>query len=100
MHALPMSEREISKIVSEAREAEYQPLLGSEYIFPAALAAELRVSTRTLDRLYTQRIGPPRVVIAGRILYRRQAVLDWLATREGNRPARKRGHKPLSAAQV
>lgn len=95
-----MSAAEISQIVREAREGEYQPLLGSEYIFPAALAAELRISTRTLDRLFTQRQGPPRVVIAGRILYKRQSVLAWLATREGNRPARKRGRKPLSAAQV
>jgi predicted DNA-binding transcriptional regulator AlpA len=57
-------------------------LLQYDYLERPELARELRKSTRTLDRWHSLRIGPPRVVIGRTILYRRQSVLEWLASRE------------------
>ncbi len=57
-------------------------LLQGDYLEKAELARGLGKSTRTLDRWHTLRIGPPRVVIGHTILYRRQSVLEWLASRE------------------
>lgn len=57
-------------------------LLQDDYLGRAELALGLGKSTRTLDRWHTLRIGPPRVVIGRTILYRRQSVLEWLASRE------------------
>ena len=58
------------------------PLLGTEYLTPDGLARELHVSDRTLARWHVERVGPPRVVIGRTILYRRESVLAWLASRE------------------
>lgn len=52
------------------------------YISKPELAAQLQKSTRTLDRLERQRIGPPRTKIGRLILYRVESVRDWLATKE------------------
>jgi predicted DNA-binding transcriptional regulator AlpA len=41
-----------------------------------------RVSERTLDRWHLLRIGPPRIKIGNRILYRTDAVLAWLRSHE------------------
>jgi hypothetical protein len=57
------------------------PLL-ADYLTKAELAAELGIHERTLDRWHTARTGPPRTVIGRDILYRRGAVLAWLANRE------------------
>jgi hypothetical protein len=54
----------------------------SEYLTKAQLAKELRKSERTLDRWHNLRIGPPRVIIGRTVLYRIDAVLDWLKSRE------------------
>jgi predicted DNA-binding transcriptional regulator AlpA len=60
-----------------------------EYIEPGPLASELGVSGRTLHRWYTERNGPPRVQIGRKILYRRQAVREWLRSREEAQPRAK-----------
>jgi hypothetical protein len=75
------------------------PLLQDDYLERTQLARELHKSTRTLDRWHTLRIGPPRVVIGRTILYRRQSVLAWLASREETAVAKhgKGRHGRLSA---
>jgi predicted DNA-binding transcriptional regulator AlpA len=57
-----------------------------EYIEPSPLAKELGVSDRTLHRWYVERIGPPRVTIGRKVLYRREAVREWLRSREETQP--------------
>jgi predicted DNA-binding transcriptional regulator AlpA len=65
-------------------------LLQDAYLDRAELSLQLGKSTRTLNRWHTMRIGPPRVVIGRMILYRRQSVLDWLASREEPSAAQRR----------
>lgn len=48
----------------------------------AELACELGLSTDTLARWETRRIGPPCVRIGRRIVYRRGAVREWLVGQE------------------
>src|SRR5438270_13268968 len=67
-----------------------------EYLTPEQLAAELGVHKRTLDRWHASRVGPPRLTVGRRPLYRRDAVTDWLRSREqsfsnyaDNRPGRR-----------
>jgi hypothetical protein len=54
----------------------------SEYLTQRELACELRVCKRTLDRWHASRIGPPRVTIGRKPMYRREAVAQWLRKRE------------------
>lgn len=69
-------------------EALPDPLLG-EYMDRHELARQLGVSLDTLSKWSTQRIGPPRVRLGRRILYRREAVREWLRLREdGSVPGR------------
>ena len=53
-----------------------------EYLTPDQLASQLGVSERTLSRWHTQRLGPPRCAIGKLILYRVDAVREWMAERE------------------
>ena len=49
---------------------------------PDQAASFLGISDRTLSRWHLQRVGPPRIKIGGRVLYRREALLDWLIKNE------------------
>jgi predicted DNA-binding transcriptional regulator AlpA len=57
------------------------PVLG-EFLSDRDLAAELKVSTRTLARWRRLREGPAITRIGRRVAYRREAVRQWLASRE------------------
>jgi predicted DNA-binding transcriptional regulator AlpA len=57
-------------------------------ISPRQLAAELRMSVRTLERLHATRTGPPRVTLNRHIFYRRSTVDAWLTRTEGFEAAR------------
>lgn len=46
------------------------------------LSEALGVTEATLGRWHTQRIGPAAVKIGRRLLYRREAVRQWLIARE------------------
>ena len=53
----------------------------------AELARELALSVDTLQRWETRRMGPPCVRVGRKVLYRMEAVRDWLREQE----ARKQG---------
>lgn len=47
------------------------------------VAVALGVSTDTLARWETRRDGPPCIRIGRKVLYRTEAVREWLVSREG-----------------
>jgi DNA-binding transcriptional MerR regulator len=49
------------------------------------MAKQMGVTTRTLDRWHTQRLGPPRIVIGRTILFKIDSALAWLAAKEQRR---------------
>jgi predicted DNA-binding transcriptional regulator AlpA len=55
------------------------------YVSREQLAKELGKALRTIDRWERRRIGPPRVVIGRMILYRKEAVREWLLSQEQQR---------------
>lgn len=59
-----------------------RPSLLSGWLSRAAVAAEIGVSTDTLQRWETRRIGPPCLRIGRRVYYRAEAFRDWLISRE------------------
>lgn len=59
-----------------------RPLLGDDYMTIQALAEELGICTRTLERWQTSRYGPPRITLGKRILYKRESVRAWLDGKE------------------
>ena len=67
-----------------------RPDLLTDYLSPDDLAARLGIARRTLARLHAARKGPPRCVVGRKILYRREAVLAWLASTEVDPRARDR----------
>jgi excisionase family DNA binding protein len=50
------------------------------------LAEQAGVSVRTIKRWRDQRKGPPFIRMGRRILYRRDAVADWLLANEQEQP--------------
>jgi len=52
------------------------------YLSKSRLAKNLRTTTRAIDRWHTLRIGPPRVSVGRKVLYRRDSVRAWLQSRE------------------
>lgn len=54
--------------------------LRDDYYTRKELADELGTSVRTLDRWHAHREGPPRTAKGKLVLYRREAVRDWLET--------------------
>lgn len=63
------------------------PAVLAEYMSRDELAEELSKCSRTLDRWSSLGIGPPRTVIGKKVLYRRQAVVEWLRAREEEIPS-------------
>jgi helix-turn-helix protein len=68
-----------------AQNTSVSNLLLSEYFTEAELAATLGKSVRTLQRLNCVGLGPPRTVIGRLILYKKNSVLDWIASHEQRR---------------
>ena len=52
------------------------------YMTPAEVAAQLGITPRTLERWHNQRVGPPRVRLGRKVLYRHQAVVEWITKNE------------------
>ncbi len=59
----------------------------ADYMGRNELAEQLGRCPRTLDRWDSLKIGPPRTVLGRRILYRRQAVAEWLRAQEEKIPS-------------
>lgn len=53
-----------------------------EYLTRDQLAAELRITTRTLARWQAMPNGIPTTQVGGRTLFRIESVKAWLATQE------------------
>ena len=53
-----------------------------EYVSREELARQLGKSVRTLDRWETMRTGPPRTKIGRSVLYRKEALSEWLREHE------------------
>ena len=85
-----MSKNDEDDSLDSPRDSTPRPLLGDDYITPEALAKELGISNRTLERWRVSRIGPPRIKIGSTILYRRSAVRAWLDSREVDLRVRRR----------
>ena len=62
----------------------------AEYMEPEALASDLGVTVRTLERWHRRGWGPPRVTIGRRVLYRRAAVAAWVQANEVDPAERRR----------
>ncbi len=54
----------------------------AEYLTPTACAAELGIDKRTLERWHRLGEAPPRTKIGKKVLYRHQAVAEWLRAQE------------------
>ena len=61
--------------------AQPEPLL-SDWMGRSELAGVLEVSEETLRRWQAQGIGPPLAKLGRRVLYRREAVRQWMVRRE------------------
>lgn len=77
----PAGERNVEGIMSEA---VTEPTVLDGWMTRRELAEALGVTEDTLGRWHTRRIGPPTVKIGRRALYRREAVREWMVTRERN----------------
>lgn len=55
-----------------------------DYFTDVELAAELKISPRTIARWRSLREGPPTTRMGRKLLYRRDAVRKWLADLERN----------------
>jgi len=62
----------------------------SEYFTEKQLGQALDRDIRTLRRWDALRVGPPRIRVGRKILYRKSAVAHWLAQHE-SRPVRRKG---------
>jgi phage terminase Nu1 subunit (DNA packaging protein) len=75
----------------ENRANEKDLLIG--WINRSELAEELGLSIDTLQRWETRRFGPPCVRVGRKVLYRMEAVRDWLREQEARKVAPPRGAK-------
>ena len=58
-----------------------------EYFTRSELAEELGVGVRTLARYDALREGPPRLTLAGRVMYHRGKAREWLRSRLSDQAA-------------
>lgn len=62
-----------------------------DFFTPAQYAKWRGVSRRTIDREAAEGRGAPRIVIGRQILYRKQAVKEWLLSKEKRRKYDQKG---------
>jgi len=75
----------------EPRATENDLLIG--WLNRSELAEELGLSIDTLQRWETRRFGPPCVRVGRKVLYRMEAVRDWLREQEARKAAPPRSAK-------
>ena len=73
----------LNEISDDAPEGETGLLSG--WLNRADLARELTLSVDTLQRWETRRMGPPCVRVGRKVLYRMEAVRDWLREQEARK---------------
>jgi hypothetical protein len=59
-------------------------ILAADYLTPAELAVELHIKENYLAVWKREGFGPPRTRVRQLIVYRREAVLEWLRSLEEN----------------
>lgn len=57
-------------------------ILRTRYLSRSETAEALGIATRTLDRWWSLRVGPPRTKVGNQVYYRREAVEAWLLAQE------------------
>jgi hypothetical protein len=67
------------------KDAGADPALLDGWLDRAELARELTLSVDTLQRRETRRMGPPCVRVGRKVLYRMEAVRDWLREQEARK---------------
>ena len=77
------------------KDASADPALLDGWLDRAELARQLALSVDTLQRWETRRVGPPCVRVGRKVLYRKEAVRDWLKEQE----ARKTGQQKAVAGR-
>jgi len=60
----------------------------SDYLTRDELATQLNRTVRTLERWESSRVGPPITRMGKTPLYRKESVIDWLASQE-QKPTRR-----------
>jgi hypothetical protein len=80
-----------------ATETPVATTLLADYLDQPALARELKIATKTLDRWGKEGRGPAVTKIGRRVLYSRKAVIEWLAACE--KDLHRRDHRFLPAGQ-
>ena len=73
----------LKKIEETAPEVDTGLLTG--WLDRADLARELTLSVDTLQRWETRRMGPPCVRVGRKVIYRMEAVRDWLREQEARK---------------
>ena len=73
----------LKPIEDTAQEVDTGLLTG--WLDRANLARELTLSVDTLQRWETRRMGPPCVRVGRKVLYRMEAVRDWLREQEARK---------------
>jgi hypothetical protein len=69
--------------LSDAEPEDANLLVG--WLDRADLARELTISVDTLQRWETRRVGPPCVRVGRKVLYRKDAVREWLCEQEARK---------------
>jgi len=73
----------LKQIEETAPEVDSGLLIG--WLNRTDLARELTLSVDTLQRWETRRVGPPCVRVGGKVIYRMEAVSDWLREQEARK---------------
>lgn len=56
--------------------------LRDDYLSKQDAAEQLGVSERTLNRWWSERIGPPRIKLGRAVYYRKDSLRDWINRNE------------------
>jgi predicted DNA-binding transcriptional regulator AlpA len=98
--ALPETAAAVPGQENEILEAQYkkacdkahvyaQSCILADYFTKQQLAAELGRTVRTLDRWLLRGDGPPKTPHGRDVLFRKEAVREWMRSREQKRPQRR-----------
>ena len=82
MHTVTHKSELLSGVTQDIAADSGKPELLRDFMTRPELAEALGVAVRTVERWHVLREGPPRVRMGQRVLYRRDAVRQWLLSRE------------------